>query len=372
MKTVFRTAAIAALIITASCGKDTADAIADIFEETEQIESTVLDIEVVSTNVLINGGTKMEGVPPTPNGAISLDLSNAGKAAFLGEGFDVSLNSDADITGAYIQFKSKDGNVSDSYYDVNLEINGSSQEDKSSKKGRAKNKGKESLTLKNGDTSLDVDFNTNIKPGEFCYVLCVYDGAGNISDPQEVCLTVQSWGGSSALVGFWKLTKDDYTQDGVTVMADLGEEVCNFYSDWNCEGGGTFQLGQCDTTDVHEIKINSDGTYDFELRTSGRYVDSGASEENCEQVYKETDFYYKSSGKWAYISDEDKLALLEYTYEEGDQDESYSGTNEIGQAYSLYNDKIQLDGNTFIMSDITDNEDDGIVDRVDNYYFEKQ
>jgi hypothetical protein len=44
-----------------------------------------------------------------------LDLANSGKTALLDEGFDVSLNSDAEITGAYIQVKSKDGTVSDSY-----------------------------------------------------------------------------------------------------------------------------------------------------------------------------------------------------------------------------------------------------------------
>lgn len=369
MKVILRTAAFAALILAVSCGKDTANAIADIFdEETEDLESTILDIEEVSDNVLINGGTKMEGAPPTPNGAISLDLSNTGKAAYLGEGFDVSLKSDANITGAYLQFKSKDGNVSDAYYDVNLEINDTSEDDKSSKRRRVRREGKESLTLKNNDASLDVDFNSNIEPGEFCYVLCVYDGAGNISEPQEVCLTVKSWGGSSTLVGFWKLTKDDYTQDGETVTTDLGEENCNYYNDWDCEGGGTFQLGQCDTRDVHEIKINSDGTYDFELRISGRYVDPTLSEVNCEAEYKETDFYYISSGKWAYIADEDKLALLEYTYDE----DGYEGINEIGEAYSLYDGIIQLDGNTFIMTDISDYEDGSTVERVDNYYFEKQ
>lgn len=373
MKIVLRTVAFAALMLTVSCGKDTANAIADIFdEETEELESTILDVEEISDNVLISGGTKMEGLPPTPNGAISLDLSNAGKAAFLGEGFDVSLNSDAEITGAYIQFKSKDGDVSDSYYDVNLDLNDTSEEDKSSKRRRVKREGSMSKILKNDDASLDIDFNANIEPGEFCYVLCVYDDAGNISDPQEVCLTVQSWGGSSALAGFWKLTKDDYTQDGVTVTADLGEEICIAGDEWQCDGEGTFERNNCTTTDVLEMNINIDGTYDYELRISGRYVDIDASEANCDPVYRTTEFYYISSGKWAYVADEDKLALLEYTYEEGDEDESFSGINEIGQAYSLYDGEIQLSGNTFIMTEIDDYEQDGIAERVDNYYFEKQ
>lgn len=367
MKNVFRTALFAAILVTVSCGKETADTIADTFdEEVEQLENTVLDVDTISNNVIIEGGAKMEGAPPTPNGAISLDISDSGKSAFLGEGFDVSLGSDANLIGAYIQFKSKDGTVSDSYYDVNLEANSTDLYDKSARR-RREAKLNSFSTSKTDETVLDVDFNANIEPGEFCYVLCVYDNAGNISDPQEICLTVESWGGNNALVGAWKLTKEVDTAAGVTVTTAIGEEVCESYSTTQCADGGTYQLGSCTTRDSMDLTINNDGTYEYDHRFSGRHVDPSLSDENCEAIYKEDTEFATSAGKWAFIAEEDRLVLLEFAYEEGFDDQVYTGTYEIGQAYDFYNGQIQLESNTFIMTD-----ESSEYDEVSSYYFEKE
>jgi len=64
MKTIFRTAVMAAILITASCGKDSADETAIQQEqEAEQLEQTPLEANIVSDNVLIAGGTKENGAP---------------------------------------------------------------------------------------------------------------------------------------------------------------------------------------------------------------------------------------------------------------------------------------------------------------------
>lgn len=124
MKIIFRSAAIAALLITSACGKDAVEELAENLEEqAEVLEIRPLEANTIADNVVIKGSSKEEGVPPTPNGAISLDVSKTTKTALLGEGFDISVGSDTDITGAYIRFKENDGKVSDSYYDVNIASN---------------------------------------------------------------------------------------------------------------------------------------------------------------------------------------------------------------------------------------------------------
>ncbi len=368
MKTIFRTAVFAALLVTASCAKDeTSSEEQQSQEQEEQLESTPLEVNMVSDNVVINGGTQEDGTPPVPNGAISLNLSDAGQTAFLGEGFEVSLDSDAELVGAYIQFKAKDGTIADSYYDVDLDANKTEDSGKSSKKRNLK-KNAFDLSSKIDEVELDVDFNENIEPGEFCYVLCVYDAEGNISEPEEVCLTVESWGGSSELIGLWKLTKDDYTQEGVTVSADLGEEVCSDGSELECSGQGTFQSIYCTTTDKFNIEFNEDGSYTYELFISGRDTDYNTSMESCQVVFEPSDFYYTSSGKWAYIKSENKLAMLEFEYDE----DSYTGTYEIGEAYALYDETVELSESSLVLTDkyYIDYEETNL--REEKYYFEKQ
>ena len=174
---------IAALLcLIYSCSNDDGPNNEITTEEAEQLESVELEAEDVSSNVIIPGASKVQGNPPTPNGAISLDVSNSTKTAFLGEGFDISLSSDGNPVGAYIQFRSNDGTAASEYYDVNIASNASG---KSAMSSFLKHNHR-TPNAKIDDTKINVDFNLEIPPGQFCYEICVYDEAGNISQPEEV------------------------------------------------------------------------------------------------------------------------------------------------------------------------------------------
>lgn len=370
MKIMLRTAAFAALILTVSCGKDTANTIADIFdEETEEVESTVLDIKTVSDNVLINGGTKMEGTPPTSNGSISLDVSNTGKTAFLNEGFDVSLNSDAEIKGVYIQFKSKDGIASDSYYDVNIETNNSGKAGKSMRRRVAREKIAR-IVNKNDDAILDIDFNTSIEPGEFCYEICVYDANGNISDPQDVCLTVESWGGNSEVVGKWELVKT-YSDSSPNDFKTTNEDYCESeIVTRDCALGSiTVEYGyeSCDRIEYFEITMNSDGTYTERFKEVEKniitdvVIPSDLTMEDLSSLcmYDFTDneavLTYEGDGNWAYLSDEDSFIFIEYNYEEIYDGDTYTDSFEPGDGSLYYgaggdNGVVKLNNERLIIS----------------------
>ena len=366
MNIIFRITALVAVLLTTSCGKETSNLIEDVFgNETDQIESTTLDIAEVSDNVLINGGTKMDGMPPTPNGAISLDVSNVNKTAFLDEGFEISLDTEAAITGAYIQFKSADGIASDSYYDVNLEINNLRDENESSRGRQVRRKIIKSMRSKTDALSLDIDFNSNVRTGEFCYDICVYDANGNISAPQEICVTVEGWGGNTDLVSVWNLTKEMESYDNSESTCIVGEPDCIPESSFDCNQGGTYQASYiCYTTESLSLEFRQDGTYTFNAKESGSQINDESSSESCEAIYDEFRDDLISNGRWAYIAEGKRLVMIEYSYSENYRGEIVSATYEAGEAEVLLDGTITLDGSSLVITQ-------DFFDESEMYYFEK-
>lgn len=362
MKKVFRTVAMAAVVIAASCGKD--DAPSEMQQQAqeqeelaENLEKTPLEANKVSDNVVIEGSTKNEGNPPTPNQMISLDISGTGKTAFLNEGFDIELSSDATIAGAYIQFKANDGTVSDSYYDVDLTT--SSQFGKYSISEKAfglKSKKINSLVSKNeGDVTVDVDFNSNIEPGTFCYVVCVYDAEGNISAPSEVCATVESWGGNADLVAKWDIVKQEYRDGDETDIDIIGEEDCTYGSlTTDCSNGEINTFYNCSTYEFMTLELRADGTFSYRDKAEVKRYDEEASKAACETVYQDMTFVdkYNSDGNWAYVQGESRLTLVEtsYSYSENDVIEE-EDTYELGEGELIFDGAVEISGDSFTLSE---------------------
>ncbi len=300
MKIIFRTAALAALVVAASCGKDKVDAIAEQLEEqAEQLENTPLEANAVTDNVVIPGGSKKEGVPPTPNNAISLDVSAAGKTAFLNEGFEIPIKSDGDIVGAYLQFKSKDGILGEGYHDIDIASNTTAAKTTANKNSiRSKiKKGTLRTTSKVDDVNLDIDFNAKIEPGTFCYVICVYDGEGNISAPSEVCVTVESWGGSSAVVGKWSLVKEEYSEEGESKVFNVGDPDCDEWTASCPENQGEFEISVCYTQEYGSLELKSDGSFAIDFKGMDGNYDYEASQLACEAIYKDPTVYRSKQRK---------------------------------------------------------------------------
>lgn len=365
MKIIFRTAAAVLILLTTSCSKDDSSSNDDqLDQEVALLEETPLDANIISDNVVINGGTKQQGAPPTPNEAISLDISGTSRTAFLGEGFDVSLSSDASIVGAYLRFKSNDGTVADSFYDVNIDAN--TITDKSGKALIKRRKKTGLLKAKVDGTTLDVDFNNTIEPGTFCYEICVYDTEGNISAPQEVCLTVESWGGNASLVASWDLTRYTETYEDETANISIGEEECSDEVPFTCDQGGEYMATYyCYTTQSFTIEFKQDGTYTSVSTASGKTLDYDSSNQSCEAIYDEyDDERYESSGNWSYVQDGKRIILIEYSYSETYDGETYTGTNEIGDEEVLLDGTLEVNGNSLVIT-----EED--VDYKGVYYFQK-
>ncbi|WP_396591025.1 hypothetical protein [Allomuricauda sp. R78024] len=363
--------ALALVVTLAACSKDSESDNDQNDQAIEELENTPLQANEVANNVVIQGGTKNDGTPPTPNEAISLDVSASSKTALLGEGFEVSIDSDAAITGAYLQFKANDGTMADSYYDIDINANSSSA--KSLKRFMGKNgKNVSLITAKEDDDTLDVDFNSNIEPGTFCYVICVYDADGNISAPQEVCVTVESWGGNGNLVAEWNLTKEEYPGEEGGIDIDLaGVSECDTNTA-TCSNEMTLEFEECYLVEFGSITFKEDGTYEYEYKGGEDYLDYNTSIESCEASYIEYVYHYTSFGNWAYVADEKRLTIVEYSYNDAGTDGEGEQTYQPGDGELLYDGFIELDGNSLIITESFDDDGDGIFEEVFKAYFEKK
>ena len=380
MKIIFRSAVMAALLIATACGKDDAPSEVEEAQEQEELvetlESTPLEVETVSDNVVIAGSTKKDGMPPTPNEMISLDVSGTSKTAFLNEGFDIEMSSDADIVGAYIQFKANDGTVSSSYYDVDVVANSDAQfGNKSAKVFGAKTKHAKSLFAKEGENlALDVDFNAAIAPGTFCYVVCVYDADGNISAPSEVCATVESWGGSSAIVGNWNIVREENTFEDQTRVVILGEEDCQNASSstFTCNNESVTFYG-CKTRLSSKLTFNADGTYSYVDETNRKNINFDASQAACEAVYDAVRLdVYKSDGFWAFVKDEARLTIVEYKWSDTEDGVFSDGeTYTEGNAELIFDGTITLNGDAFQIFEEYDFDGDGVIEDTYRTFLEK-
>lgn len=369
MKQIFRSAVLASLVIAMSCSKDDNTANEEQMDEVaEQLENKPLEANEVSNDLVIQGGTKTDGVPPTPNEAISLDLSAAGKTAFLNEGFDIPLSSDGTIVGAYLQIKANDGTVADSYFDVNIASNVSGKRvvrDLKNLKDRSE------VSAKVDEVNLDVDFGAGIEPGTFCYVICVYDADGNISAPEEVCVTVESWGGNSATVGNWEYTKEEVTQQGETSIQEVGEPDC-YDNTVYCMDQSQFEVSVCYVQEYGKLELKSDGTFNLDFKGQDDNFDYEASATQCEAVFGEAFAYrLQAGGNWAYVDDESRLTLVAYSFTTEELGESDSENLASGDGDLIFDGKVEVNGDSFVIIEEDDYDGDGVIDEVYKYYFEK-
>lgn len=341
--------------------------------QTDSGETTPLAIEKVFENVIVEGATKETGAPNAPNEAISFTLSTENTRAVLVDGFNIEFNSNDNITGAYLQFKGNEGTVADGYYDI--DISQLNTKVNSTKKSMAKTrmpKFKKEISKKSsieGDIVVDVDFTTTIEPGTFCYIICVYDANGNISAPQEVCVTVESWGGNDDLEGIWNYTKTEEFYDGVTETMNVGDKDC-YDGTINCSNQEQLSYTSCYSTDSFKFTINSNGTYEYEIYSTNDLIDYTASSEACQIIKANEDEYYLSKGNWAYDQVKGEIVLVGLEYIENYEGVTESGTYDVGDA-DVYELKADVNGTSLILTEEYF-DTSGAIEEYYKYYFDKQ
>ncbi|WP_155854968.1 hypothetical protein [Cellulophaga baltica] len=333
-----------------SCSKDddaklSAEIDPDGVNATEEVQ---IDINEASGGLIVEGATSKTGsITPTGDLAFSLDFST--QTAFQKNGFDIVFDASAEFAGAYIQLKDENG-MADTYLDVPLSAM-NNYDNKLTQNKRKNIFTKEvTTTRKEEGNTINVDFESSVPAGTFCYVICLYDAQGNISLPEDVCVTVEAWGGNVNLVADWEYTKEIF--EGETI--NLGEAICEENSfTLSCDSGEVKEVegSYCYTLNGFNLTFNSDGTYTYTQNSTDSNYDYDASQENCELVVSYYDETYTSNGNWAYNEDKEELTLIEFEYintEAGD-DQIY----DIEGGDVVFTGEIDLSSNQLILK-ITD------------------
>lgn len=328
--------------------------------EPDASEEVSLDPTEISENISIVNGEKKAGNPPTPNGAIAFSMPTNNQSGFQNNGFDISFNAPASYAGAYIQIKGENGDIAPEYFDV--------KPGKSSYDNKKRKFFKTSEKLNDNDITIDVDFNENVTAGTFCYIICIYDNQGNISDPVEVCVEVEAWAGNPNLVGTWELYKSEYTYGDETQTEEINVEFCESYSLYCSSTQQQIDVedGICETLISADLILNADGTYTYNETQTGHIVDYEASNDNnCSPVLVDDNDSYYSKGNWAYDEEEQRFTLVEFEWQE---DNWPLEIEENG--YLLFDGALELDNSNFVIS----GEDtfEGITETFKSFFRKKE
>ncbi len=316
------------------------------YDEEEQIddqENVILDPNTVFNGLIIEGATIIEGDAPQPIGNISFLIEET-STALVNEGFNISLNSTENIVGAYLIISDIDGNKASNYFDIPESAFAGFSEPITTNKIFNSPK----ITRGSDSSNIIINFLESLNAGIFCYSICVYDGNGNISQPQTVCVTIQNLGGNNSLVDYWILSR--YQDISYGIDAGLNEEYC--YPDTlTCSNGNLLNFNNCTTFTTFYIEFFSNGVYRLFLKETDSDINYDASTSSC-TIINEPDRSYEflSEGVWAFNEADGKLFMAEYYAYYNEYGEIYEEFYGAGNAQLLFDAPINISDNTFTLS----------------------
>lgn len=320
--------------ITFSCGNDDGAGTQpdeDLEQQQNETENRNIPIAEIDNGIIIEGATKITGVPPAPNGSLNFQIDGSKQEAFQLAGFDIDFTTTDNIEGAYIVFKEQGGAASNSYFDVPVSALIAGKSVKTKTEGVKKSRKVTSLkALVENNYVLDVDFDQSIGPGDFCYEICLYDLNGNISAIETVCLTVEAWGGNSEIVGEWIFDRYEPAEDD------------NAMTDFPCLNGQTLNIPYSIIEKEEWIFVlSANGDYYETYNDIFKELDAETTYNTCTATYdsESTIINEKYSGKWAYNEDNETLTVIDFKYEDF-VDSTFNETYDFGQGYF---DRVKVD-----------------------------
>ncbi len=312
-------------------------------DEQNATEEEAIPTSVLASGITVEAATQEIGTPPVPNSDLDFQLmSGNSQEAFQSTGFTIAFTSNHSIDGAYIQFKDVDGNPTEGYFDAPVTSFDDTKIARTPKHSFSKLHSKTIARANKSDVNtIEVNFGSEVPAGQFCYDICLYDASGSISQVQEVCVTVEAWGGNAAIVGEWVLERIESNDK-------VGEDI-------NCENGDIITVGyEQHTKNIYTFVLNADGTKYSIGEQEFFELDFSATEEACEAVYGDELFkeYLKYSGNWAYNEEAQTLTVVDFKYEDL-LDDSENEEYEDGEL-SFESAKVEINSSKQLVISIVD------------------
>ena len=303
------------------------------------VEEAPLDQNSFSNNVNIEGATQYQG-EINPNANISFQLENSESIlATVETGFNIDLSVPESAEGAFVQFKSQNGDLADSFFGVPISSSNKPSRKDNTRYARKINKNKKNSTPL--EFSFNISFNEISEAGIICVNIYVYDAASNVSYPVEVCVTINNFGGGpSGLTGSWRYVswEDHYTTSNGEVSIET-EEIelracedsfeCSYYTpEGDLLYSGSLSSFCWDKDSI--LTFNDDGTYldQFIDNYEECPVVNGSLSQCLESKYggfsdweiyllncEPTTTFEQYAGKWAYDDNSNTIGLFDYTYQ---------------------------------------------------------
>lgn len=155
------------------------------------------------------------------------------------------------------------------------------------------------------------------------------------------------------MVATWSLEKTEDTYNGEVEIEVIGKKYCGTNSLY-CSSNQTYQqVSNCETLDYVKLILKADGTYVTDSFGEDDNVDEDHFDETCEVKRVLTDYSYSTEGNWAYSADSKKLIIVERKYVELYEGETEEVVLPVGEGDLVFDDVIDLDGNSLIITEDT-------------------
>lgn len=312
------------------------DELANMQNETE---NSAIEVDILNSDIRIEGATKNDGAPPAPNSNINLQVDSNKAEAHQKTGFNLKFSTtEANIAGAYLQFKDVNDTSASNYFDIPVSsfLTGKSSNTKIKTPSKGFSSSKGNNNMMDEEFQIDIDFGDTFPAGQFCGTLCVYDSSNNISQAVTVCVEVEAWGGNSSIVGEWVLI--DVDDDDIAQVS--------------CSNGQSIEVPY-DEIIVEEYIFIIESNGDFQLDSYEEYkaLDWGVTSDNCTATYSNDIQKYdvRETGKWAYNEDNKTLTLVSFKYEdfiEPQYNEDYPNGELIFEA-----DKVEIINGNLVVTE---------------------
>jgi hypothetical protein len=297
MKQTFLILVAIVSLATFSCKKDKNDGGND--------NLPALDANKVTDWLQVEGATKRTGNPPAPNGATAPKISITDNKAtgIVDDGFFGLFGTEGTYTGAYVKVKG-----ADTYLDIDL----SSSAARKAKQGI---KGKNQRTTEVDELNIFFGLSDESVIGTFCYEICLYDDANQVSNIVEICVTVNNVGGNDQLVGKWSYVNiSNYNNNGsLDEDEDIvyGEEyatLCNYVVNEE-----NFESDSFNIKSYLWIELFNNGNYSDNYKdvVQGDFLPT-----ECSSEYYNKEDYELYVGRWSYNPSSNKVVIIDQKFQE--------------------------------------------------------
>ncbi len=388
------------LMLLFSC-KDDDDSVGGLSDsQSAALEERNLDVNKVfeSTKININGDsnsdvrsvkTILASEIPATTDQVKIVLPQETQTAFQSRGLELKISGSQQFDGVYIRVKDANGNLSDEVLEVALSgtNNNFSKVQKNkflktqkvhttkqsflSKANKVSTITVDEISNEETEKTIDIDF-TGLEPGKFCYAICVYvnnaDGNGGqwVSQPGDICVEVEAWGGNRALVRNWKFKKLSYIFSNEICEKQNGEEyICTKQGEedtgsWENNVEREEEESFCGDYNKKYISKNLINVSKFELKSNGTFIielsgysdttydyrnEEATNSSECFDEPMRNFFSEVFSGNWAYNEEKEELTIVTFKHSgTASFDDNFDETYEEGDLW-IDAGKVTLNGN---------------------------